>query len=131
MNIRRPDVWRAMRPVLFHLALAAMVLRALLPDGWMPNSAGLSGGTTLIICTIEGPTKLHVDADGTSHAPQDQTHHHDVCPFAVAGPFAPPTALALAAPTAWISETTPPDTAGFQPINIDTAHRPRGPPHLV
>ena len=34
------------------LALSAMLLRALLPAGWMPDLAGT--GAPLVICTVDG-----------------------------------------------------------------------------
>jgi hypothetical protein len=60
-----------------HLALIAMIARALLPAGWMPSA---SAATPFVICTIGGPLQ-HAPDNG--HAPA--ADHHGVCPFA-AGP---------------------------------------------
>jgi len=72
------------------LALAAMLLQALLPSGWMPNTTG-TPGAPFVICTIDGPVRL---ATGI-HAPlrhqspvQNDTHNTDQCPFAAAPHFA-------------------------------------------
>jgi hypothetical protein len=73
-----------------HLALAAMLLRALMPAGWMAN-ADAAAGSPLVICTINGPVpaephKHKADAGG------------DICPFAAAAQLADtgkPPVLAL------------------------------------
>lgn len=82
------------------IALTAMMLRALLPDGWMP-AGGTSAGTLLTICTMNGPVRMALGADGQ---PQKQPAKHDsrsheICPFAAAQHFAAPISLAsLTAP---------------------------------
>ena len=63
-----------------------MILRALLPDGWMPNPA--TAGAPFIICS----------ADGTHHpgkAPPARERSHAPCAFAAAAPLAPPSAPAI------------------------------------
>lgn len=57
------------------LALAAMIVRALLPTGWMP---GASVDTPFVVCTMNGPLQ-HAPDNGK--VPAD---HHDICPFAAA-----------------------------------------------
>lgn len=72
------------RSIALSLALCAMLLRALLPDGWMPaaNAAGF------VICSV----------DGTHHggkAPADtQQRTHAPCAFAAAAPLSPPSTFA-------------------------------------
>ena len=46
------------------LALAAMLLRALLPDGWMPAAA--ASGTPFVICSVDG---VHTGGKGTPTQP--------------------------------------------------------------
>jgi hypothetical protein len=70
------------------LALAAMLLRALLPDGWMPASAG--SGTPFTICSIDG-----VHTGGKTQPAHDQ-HEHGSCAFAAMGHISPPSQPALA-----------------------------------
>jgi hypothetical protein len=79
------------RSVVCTLALSAMLLRALLPVGWMPEA----GGAALVICT----------ADGHATTPPAREHPlpdrgKDICPFAAVAPFAPApaTPLVLAIP---------------------------------
>jgi hypothetical protein len=88
---------RASRFAAIHLALAAMVLRALLPAGWMP---GASAGTPLVVCTMNGPEQIMLGADGKplKHQPsKDDVRHHDMCPFAAAASLATPSAPATPA----------------------------------
>src|ERR1700760_2250340 len=83
------------RQIAVSLALCAMLLRALLPDGWMPAAAGT--GAFFEICSVDG---THT---GGSKAPtkQDQQQHAP-CAFAAVGHLSPPAleASTLAAPTA-------------------------------
>jgi hypothetical protein len=57
------------------LALVAMILRALMPMGWMP---GASLDAPFAICTMSGPLQ-HAPDNGK--VPAD---HHVICPFAAA-----------------------------------------------
>lgn len=58
----------AMKSVSARLALcallAAMMLRALVPAGWMPASDPSSSGTYIVICTSSGIKTIQVDGDG-------------------------------------------------------------------
>src|SRR5580704_4013467 len=42
------------RRALVHIALAALILRAFLPAGWMPNPKG-PAQSAFVICTMDGP----------------------------------------------------------------------------
>lgn len=84
------------------IALAAMMLRALLPDGWMPASSA-SAGTLLTICTMNGPVRIALGDDGQPQKPpaKHDSRSHETCPFAAAQHFAGPISLAsVAAPSA-------------------------------
>jgi hypothetical protein len=84
---------REFRHALLHLALAAMILRAFLPTGWMPNLQG-DGQTALVICTMDGAM---VDSSGKSGKADPRAH--ESCPFAAAAQPAPVNDfVALAAP---------------------------------
>ncbi|HWD26217.1 MAG TPA: DUF2946 family protein [Rhizomicrobium sp.] len=99
------------------LALCAMLLRALLPDGWMPAAAGT--GAFFEICSVDG---MHT---GGSKAPaqQDQQQQHAPCAFAAVGHLSPPalSAIALAAPTVFFhvaraeAATLAPRTPPYRP----------------
>jgi len=76
--------WTELRSLAVTLALSAMVLRALLPEGWMPNTFGVPG-TSLVICSV----------DGVHHRPQTPSgkpdaDHGMVCPFAAMAHLARP-----------------------------------------
>jgi hypothetical protein len=72
----------AFRSLAATLALTAMLLRAMLPAGWMPNPDG-PAGAPLVICSLAGPQQAH-----PGHAPQDSSGK--VCPFAVVAHLAAP-----------------------------------------
>jgi hypothetical protein len=76
-----------------HVALAALILRAMLPAGWMPEAHGLT--ICSVTLTSEALGAIHHDA-APGHA-GDKTAHQE-CPFAAsahmaAAPDAPSLAL--------------------------------------
>ena len=86
-------------PALRHLALAALILRALLPTGWMPDAQ--SG---LVICAATLGVIHHDGAPGHSDGKMTQ----EECPFAAAPHLASAPAtpqLALPAFHAFAAET--------------------------
>lgn len=96
-----PGILHAIR----HVALAALILRAMLPTGWMPDArAGLT------ICSLDsGISSSHL---GTVHHDGTPSDHgktsHEECPFAAAAHFAPPpqnAALALPVQHAFAAAT--------------------------
>ncbi|MGD0189553.1 MAG: DUF2946 family protein [Rhizomicrobium sp.] len=117
------------------LALAAMVLRALLPAGWMPDTTA-TAGVAIAICSADGPVSLQVataDGAGKHDLGGGDAHHVDVCPFATAqhaATFAPfvadllPAAIAVLAPPA----LQPRNVAGSP---VYTPQSPRAPPFPV
>jgi hypothetical protein len=117
------------------IALAAMVLRALLPDGWMPASSA-SAGTLLTICTMDGSVQMALGDDGQPHKQQPANHNsgsHEVCPFAAAQHFAAPISLAsltapsIAAPILYGNTAT--ETSGAR--DFYSPQSLRGPPALA
>jgi len=78
--------------------LAAFMLRALIPTGWMPGSAD---GVSLVICTVAGIQEITIGPDGHKLPTDDSGQAnagHDPCPFASAAKFAPPGLTALLLP---------------------------------
>jgi hypothetical protein len=73
------------RSAAISLALAAMLLRALLPDGWMPSATA----SPFTICSVDVG---HHDGK----APADQERSHTPCAFAAAAPLAPPAMTTFA-----------------------------------
>lgn len=85
------------------LALIALILRALVPVGWMPGDTPTQ---PITICTVNGPQQLTPDG-GTvppadHHGPDQQgLGQHGLCPFAGAPhlAFVPEAAAILPPPT--------------------------------
>jgi hypothetical protein len=80
------------RPTATRLALVAMLLRALVPAGWMPGTAN---GSPLVLCTANGLVQV-LDAS-LAPMPDDAPASHSPaadgnCPFgAAASPVLPAT----------------------------------------
>ncbi|MBV9418627.1 MAG: hypothetical protein JO348_02530, partial [Alphaproteobacteria bacterium] len=103
-------------------ALCAMVLRALLPDGWMPAA----GAATLTICSVE----VQKSGDGKAPAVPGERSHAP-CAFSAAVPFAPPVAadaFAAAAEAVRVAAVLVDDTV--IPAHTYPSHAARAPPAL-
>ena len=119
---------KSLRNFAVQLALAAMLLRALAPAGWMPAT---TPGISLVVCTAQGLQTIHLGSqEPANHAPM---RAHDVCPFAAAANLAPPQlADSIVSPTLIASviaihdrRADPASAAQFQP------HSPRAPPTIA
>lgn len=120
-------MFRNLRLAALHVALAAIVLRALLPAGWMPDA---SHGGTFVICTAEGGIVHHAPAHPGN--PLDKgDRDHQICPFA-AGAHAAVAANTIAISVLFgIVRFVPP---ARRIARIESAFAPyssRGPPSLV
>jgi hypothetical protein len=85
---------RNIRLVGVQFALIAMLLRALLPAGWMPNLAGQTSAP-FIICSMDDFAVLALGEDGKpvkQQPDQNGDRSHEGCPFAAAPHLAPPAA---------------------------------------
>jgi hypothetical protein len=103
------------------LALTAMLLRALLPDGWMPSAQA----APFTICTV---SNAHHESGKPSQP--EQEHRHAPCAFAAAALLAPPAITSLALGTSAASDTLAPARAEG-PAKSASPHRPnaaRAPP---
>jgi hypothetical protein len=120
---------------LTELLLAVLLLRALVPAGFMPvpDAAGAST-LTMQMCSVAGPLTVSLKLDGqNSPAPSTpRAHVGDYCAFAVSAMSAPPPAASVAA-------LLIPRTAELSPLAIEIAvlpsilraHSPRAPPSLA
>jgi len=133
-----------------HIALAAMVLRALVPTGWMPSTT-FAGGSPLMLCDGMAPS-LPAGRDmaampdmpgmdamapmpGMAHdtpAPDHpQSHEHGTpCVFAAAAPLASPI-VALPVPVPAPLDVAAAVTPAWESDLSRAAHRPnaaRAPP---
>ncbi|MCK9541671.1 MAG: DUF2946 family protein [Novosphingobium sp.] len=94
-------------PALWLLAAAVLMVRALVPSGWMPSVE--DGGVRIVLCTGQGPVMATLERDGQirhdggEHTGGEHTEGtqdvRDTCPFGtVAQPFHPPAPVALPGP---------------------------------
>lgn len=70
-----------MRFVSTVLLLIAVLVRFVVPDGYMPTVTE-AGTYQIVICTSDGTAKLTIDANGNpvEHSDGEQ---NDICPFAI------------------------------------------------
>lgn len=95
------------------IALVAMVLRGVLPAGWMPQ-APADNGAFLTICSPNGVIHLAGDPASKPTAPAKSSQHSDVCPFAAGLHTFDLAAAATLAPhlhTALVASSLPPREA--------------------
>jgi len=114
------------------LALAAMVLRLAMPVGWMPAPSPASG-TLIVMCTMNGPVKMVMPADGGAQKPDPAKNtHHNVCPFGAAPHFATAVPLAVqSAPVTWAHGEVELPRWPVRVARRNSAQSPRGPPLAV
>ena len=109
-----------------------MLLRALVPNGWMPNTAG-TPGVPFAICTINGPVMLGGAQDPAGkHAP-DGMRHMDICPFAASIRVATPPFAVFVGPLATVAFIVVPALAeqSLPSIERHSPQSPRAPPSFV
>jgi hypothetical protein len=113
------------------VALVAMLLRALLPVGWMPDAADHSDAP-FVICTVNGPVHAVHVPDGQKHN-QDDGRQNDVCPFAASVHLATPAAVASVAPSTQIAvfAFVPSPVRAVRAATRYALSSPRAPPSLV
>jgi hypothetical protein len=71
------------------LLLVALLLRGLIPAGFMPDLNSTNGQGWLVICTSAGERSVKLDdGTGNQHGPVDQ-HQQGLCPFAALIGFTP------------------------------------------
>lgn len=111
-----------------YFVILAMMLRALVPAGWMPNPAG-TAGAFFTICTIDGIHRIAPPQKSGEHAPAP-AHDNSVCPFAATAHFAPPAQAPALTPRQ--TEATPARFAASSSSFVSTVRdwnrAPRAPP---
>ena len=107
-----------------HLILAALLLRAMVPMGWMPGTPAL-GQAAWIICTADG---------GVTHGDPGKDadrQHQQPCAYAAAHIIAPPQGLPLAAPSLRATAIAPPARRARIVLTAALAPQaPRAPPYF-
>jgi len=117
------------------LALVALLVRALIPIGWMPNPHGLEAGSPIILCTMYGPVPAVIGDDGKPARPAmpGKAPHSEFCLLGVASAHGVPVA-SLSLPSPDRTQVAIAVTTRAQSITVSLRHRPqsqRGPPALV
>jgi len=130
------------------LALAAMMLRALMPAGWMPNPAGASE-SLFVICDMDqmdmskmdmshmsAADMADMDMSGMDHGPSGKHSgdgHQPTCPFAAAPHVATPSNVAAPQLASQLAKFSPLLAAEQAAIKAATykPQSPRGPPISV
>ena len=106
-----------------HLAIIALLVRAMLPAGWMPDAQN-----GLTICSVATLGLIHHDGQG----PADGKAQHEECAFAAATHLAaPPVAPHLILPAfhGFVAET---DSHYAAEVSAHfTPGSPRAPPRFV
>lgn len=113
-----------------HIVLAAMLLRAIIPAGWMPNPDG-AGQTPFIVCSLGG-LQIVTPHNGDP-APKTSGHTaRNICPFAAAAHLAPAVFAPVFQPphhVAIVARLVERAQNVLRPA-LDQA-APRGPPSLI
>jgi hypothetical protein len=119
-----PRIMSGLLPVLRHLALAVLILRAFLPAGWMPDAeAGL------MICAAGTLGVIHHDS-APGHS--ENRVAHEECPFAAAPQFASaPDAPPLALPVFHAFAASIDRAYALAVAARFTPQSPRAPPSIV
>ena len=139
---------RTFRLAAVQLALAAMVLRALLPTGWMPNPDGFAQ-SPLVICLMDMSSgmpqamdmshsmdmsamskPMGMDMPGHDHG---QQQNNEQCPFAAAPHVAAPFTIAEIAPPSELAHFAekPVSRAQFAFALDYHPQSPRAPPEIA
>ena len=111
-----------MKLIARHILLAALLLRALVPLGWMPGAPQL-GQAAWIICSADG--QIGHGAPGKD----DSSQHEQPCAFAGLHVIAAPDVPVFAAPSLRVAAVEPQDEATAAPRAARySPGAPRAPP---
>lgn len=101
MNVLQTRCEQSLRHWVSWTLLVCMMLRALVPVGYMPDFAAAAKGTfKVVICTSEGARTVTVALDGDQQHQQKPGKSHELCPFGAApatGTLPAPAVAALPA----------------------------------
>lgn len=123
----------AARGWMIRLLLAAVVLRALIPVGFMPDfGAAAKGVFKVVICTAAGSKHVMLDADGKPLPDQKSQHHDQPCAFAGLAAVAVPVldAQHIVVPLVSVDTYHPTLAVALPPARAGPVLGSRGPPQL-
>ena len=127
---------KAARLAGFYVAVAAMLFRALLPDGWMPAPRSQIAGAAwapFVICTANGLAERHDGHEGPAQHDGDHEQRYAPCAYAAAAHLASPeVAVAVAVYSASVLPARL-DRASDLPLKRElfSRERSRAPPFLT
>lgn len=133
MSIRRDGIKTgALRWWVAHLLLLAIVSRALIPIGYMPDFQSADGVFKVVICSGMGAKSVSLDADGNPLPNQQSSHDEQPCAFAGIAAVALPAldAIPLSAPMFQTSILTPRVAVHLPPSRAGPTLGSRGPPQI-
>ncbi len=114
-----------MKAAFRHILLAALLIRALLPMGWMPGQVQL-GEAAFIICAADGSIQHGAPGKDESARP------HQPCAFAAAAQlFDLPDAVSVAAPSLVAFDASIITARDIHAAPLFIAHAARAPPAAV
>ena len=96
----------------------ALILRAFMPTGWMPNIQ-TPGESTFMVCTMDGPVETF---GGKALPGKDDPRAHETCPFAAA-------AAHIAPPVDFVRIAAPQLSESAAPRILVAAPAARAPPY--
>ena len=102
------------------LLLFALVMRAAIPAGWMPNTSGV-GNAPLIICSADRPGHPEKSPAKTPPgAPHGSADRHEACAFSGVGAAPAPAVATISGPPEALLPAEP------APLRARPAHDARG-----
>lgn len=144
-ELRRAGSWVTMRASrtgltaggvrswLSRAVLCCLILRALIPTGYMPDfGATPAGAFKVVICSAAGTKTIALDRDGNPLPDRNDGHHGEPCAFgalAQAMSTAPDAAVA-ASPAYRIVAAADGTDAQLPPVRAGPVLGSRGPPRL-
>jgi hypothetical protein len=91
-------VLRNFRLAAVYVAAVALMLRALVPVGWMPNT-GAEQHSALMPCPMMSGMRMPMPMPGQHPAKHDPASHEgSMCPYAATAHFTPPPAIGVSRP---------------------------------
>jgi len=108
------------------MMLVALIMRAMLPQGWMPSADGAGPTGSFTICSITGSVRLTLDGNGNPvPVDPDESTAHQPCAFASLASLAPPVMGAVTQPP--LAYSVPAKPAAPQSVHDNRRTGPTGP----
>jgi Protein of unknown function (DUF2946) len=127
-------ILQTLRTAFIHIALAAMVVRALIPVGWMPGT-GPSHHAMLVVCSVDASGHMVMSAHPAPRngdPAQDRHRQHEPCPYTMANFVVVPAVAGMMLPRLVVSAAIELERPRLLLVSaIRTPQNPRAPPRIV